>query len=104
MTAKADVENVAPFTITGCLELDEEIFRLKDTTGVEAPKSRSWRSGFLKKRASPIELMDATNTLKLPNYVGQRVAVTGMFMNREMQARSLRPVAASCNRRELKVV
>ena len=96
-TAKADVQNVAPVTITGCLELDEETFWLKDTSGVDAPKSRSWRSGFLKKRPSRIELVDATNTLKLPNYVGQRVAATGMLMNREMRARSLRLDAASCN-------
>ncbi len=41
--------------------------------------------------------MDATNTLKLPNYVGQRVAATGMLMNREMRARSLQRAAASCN-------
>lgn len=101
-TAKADVQSVAPVTITGCLGLDEETFWLKETTGVDAPKSRSWRSGFLKKRPSRIELVDATNTLKLTNYVGQRVAATGMFMNREMQARSLRLVAASCNGRELK--
>ena len=96
-TAKADVQNVAPVTITGCLDLDEETFWLKNTSGVDAPKSRSRRSGFLKKRPSRIEFVDATNALKLPNYVGQRVASTGMLTNREMRARSLRRVAASCN-------
>lgn len=96
-TARADVQNVPPVTITGCLELDKVTFWLKDTTGVDAPKSRSWRSGFLKKRSSQIELVDATNTLQLPNHVGQRVAATGTLMNREMWARSLRQVAASCN-------
>jgi hypothetical protein len=96
-TAKADVPDAPPVTITGCIELDERTFWLKDTSGGDAPKSRSWRSGFLKKRQSPIELVDATNTLKLPSYVGQRVAATGMLMNREMRARSLRRVAASCN-------
>lgn len=96
-TAKADVQNVAPVTITGCLELDEETFWLKDTSGGDPPKSRSWRSGFLKKRPSRIELVDATNTLKLPNYLGQHVAATGMLMNREMRARSLRRVATSCS-------
>jgi len=96
-TAKADVQNVAPVTITGCLELDAETFWLKDTSGVDAPKSRSWRSGFLKKRPSRIELVDATNTLKLSSYVGQRVAATGMLTDREMRARSLQRDAASCN-------
>ena len=85
-----------PVTITGCLELDEETFWLKDAAGVDAPKSRSWRSGFLKRRSSQIELVDAANTLKLPNYVGQRVAATGTLLNREMRARSLQRLAISC--------
>ena len=96
-TAKADAQNVAPVTITGCLELDAETFWLKDTSGMDAPKSRSWKSGFLKKRPSRIELVDSTNTLKLSNYVGQRVAATGMLTDREMRARSLQRDAASCN-------
>ena len=95
-TTKADLEKSVPVTITGCLELDEETFWLKDAAGVDAPKSRSWRSGFLKRRSSQIELVDAANTLKLPNYVGQRVAATGTLMNRGMRARSLQRVAISC--------
>lgn len=93
----ADVQNSAPVTITGCLERDEETIWLKDASGTDAPKSRSWRSGFLKKRSSPIELVDTADTLNLPNYVGQRVAATGMLLNREMRVRSLQRVAASCS-------
>jgi hypothetical protein len=96
-TTQADVQDVAPVTITGCLELDREAFWLKDTSGVEAPKSRSWRSGFLKKRPSRIELVDPANILRLRSYVGQHVAVTGTLMHREIRARTVRRVAASCN-------
>src|SRR5206468_1547345 len=32
--------HAAPVTITGCLELDDETFRLRDTAGTDAPKSR----------------------------------------------------------------
>ena len=32
-------------TVTGCLEKSDEGYRLKDTSGVAAPKSRSWKSG-----------------------------------------------------------
>ena len=41
-------------TITGCLEVSTsgDTFRLTDTEGVDAPKSRSWRSGFFKKRGA----------------------------------------------------
>ena len=86
----------APVTITGCLEHAHETFRLKDTSGVEAAKSRSWKSGFLKKSPASIEVVDAANRLQLPTHVGQRVSVTGMLVDREMQGRSLRRIAASC--------
>jgi hypothetical protein len=87
----------SPVTITGCLEQDDETFRLKNTTGTQAPKSRSWKSGFLKKNPASIEIVDASNKVRLPNHVGQRVVVTGLLVNREMQVRSLRRVATSCN-------
>jgi len=96
--AHAGVQNVPSVTITGCLERDQETFWLKDTSGeVDVPKSRSWRSGFLKKRASRVELVAADNTVKLPDYLGGRVAATGTLMDREMRARSVRRVSTSCN-------
>ena len=70
---------------------------MKNTTGSQAPKSRSWKSGFLKKNPASIEIVDASNKVRLPNHVGQRVVVTGLLVNREMQVRSLRRVATSCN-------
>jgi hypothetical protein len=83
--------------MTGCLERRDETFRLKDTTGVDAPKSRSWRSGFLKKGSASIEVVDAANRLKLTDHIGQRVSVTGMIVDREIQAHSLLRVATSCS-------
>jgi hypothetical protein len=65
-TPNAVVPNVAPVTITGCVELVGGRFWLTDTSGVEAPKSRSWKTGFLKKRPSRIEFVDAIDTLTLP--------------------------------------
>jgi hypothetical protein len=93
---KAAEPNGAPVTITGCLERADETFRLKDATGVDAPRSRSWKSGFLKKGSASIEIVDAANGLKLPDHVGQRVSVTGTLTDRAMQGRSLQRVAASC--------
>jgi hypothetical protein len=84
-------------TITGCLEQNDDTFRLKNTSGAEAPKSRSWKSGFLKKNSSSIEIIDVTNRVQLPSHVGQRVVVTGLLVDREMQVRSLKSVATSCN-------
>ena len=96
-TSKVAVQTMTSVTITGCLANDEDTFVLKDTSGADAPKSRSWKSGFLKKRAATIELFDATNALRLPRYVGQRVAATGMLVNHEMRAQSVQRVAASCS-------
>jgi hypothetical protein len=101
-TAKSPAAESAPgaaagTTMTGCLELDDETFWLKDASGTDVPASRSWKSGFLKKRAARIELVDATQTLKLRAHVGERVAATGILTNREMLARSVRRIATSCN-------
>jgi hypothetical protein len=96
-TSTAAAQTVTSVTITGCLANDEETFWLKDTSGADAPKSRNWKSGFLKKRPAAIELLDATHALRLPNYVGQRVAATGTLVNREMRAHSLQRVGSSCS-------
>jgi hypothetical protein len=95
--ATVSVPKPAPVTISGCLERSDETFRLKDTAGADAPKSRSWKSGFLKKGSASIAVVDASHRLKLPDHVGQRVSVTGSLVDREMQVRSLQRIAASCN-------
>jgi len=88
----------SPVTITGCLEQDHDVFRLKDTDGAEAPQSRSWKSGFLKKRNATITVLDGSSAhrLKLDKHVGERVSVTGPLADKELTARSLARVAASC--------
>ncbi len=85
-------------TVTGCLEFDDDQFRLTDTDGEDVPKSRSWKSGFLKKASAKVEVLDASNRLRLRNHVGQRVSVTGTLLERELQARSVQRIASSCDR------
>jgi hypothetical protein len=82
--------------ITGCLERDGSTYSLKDAAGTDVPQSRSWKSGFLRKDTPSIEIVDAQNRLKLANYVGRRVSVTGLLVDREMIGRSLQWVAGSC--------
>jgi hypothetical protein len=96
--AKATTPSSTLVTITGCLEQRDETFRLKDTDGTDVPKSRTWKTAFLKKGPAPIEVVDAANRLKLNDHVGQRVSVTGNLVEREMQVRSLQRVAASCSK------
>jgi hypothetical protein len=83
-------------TITGCLAREDAAYRLKDTAGDDAPKARSWKSGFLRKGAAPIDLYDSSNRVKLPAHVGQRISVTGELIDREMYVRSLQRVSANC--------
>jgi hypothetical protein len=86
-------------TITGCLEgtSDGEDFRLTETDGAAAPKSRGWRSGFLKKRSAPVSLIAASDASAWRKYIGQRVAVSGVLDSRELQVRSLRPSGGACD-------
>jgi hypothetical protein len=88
-----------PVTITGCLEMttDGREFRLTDTEGDNAPKSRGWRSGFLKKRPSAVELLSPPDPLALRKYVGHRVAATGMLDDRALSMRSFAPAGAACD-------
>lgn len=95
-TSTSGVSPSVPVTITGCLAFDRQAFWLKDTSGADAPKTRSWKTGFLKKRSPSIELVDAGRNLKLPSQVGRRVAATGVLTNGEMRVRSVQRVAASC--------
>ena len=84
-----------PVTITGCLERNDDTYRLTDTSGDLAPKSRSWKSGFLKKRSASIELIDAAH-LRLASFVGRRIETTGVVEDREMRVKTLR-VQGTCD-------
>jgi hypothetical protein len=89
----------ASVTITGCLEtiVNEDRFRLTDIEGADAPKGRSWRSGFLKRRPAPVELVELPDPSGLRKYVGHRVMATGLLTSRELRVRSLEPAGVSCN-------
>ena len=84
-------------TIEGCLVQDADQFQLKNTTGGDAPKGRSWKSGFLHKSSKPVDVLDQTRRLNLARHVGERVTITGILDDRELQGTSLKRVAESCN-------
>lgn len=83
-------------TIAGCLTQDDGRFVLKNVSGEDAPKSRSWKSGFLRKRSQTIELIDQAGTKRLAPYVGQLIETTGVLEDREMRVKSLR-VQGACD-------
>jgi hypothetical protein len=97
--ATSDGRAGAPVTISGCLEMsiDGGTFRLADTEGANAPTVRSWRSGFLKKQAAPVELIDLGDRATARKYVGRRVTATGVLENRDMRVRTLQVSSNACN-------
>jgi len=84
-------------TIEGCLVQDADQFQLKNTSGGDAPRGRSWKSGFLHKSAKTVDVLDQTHRLNLARHVGERVTITGILDDRELQGTSLKRVAESCN-------
>ncbi len=94
-----EITGAGAVTITGCLEttVREDRFRLTDTEGAEAPKARGWRSGFLKKRPAPVELVQAPDKEALLKYVGHRVSATGVLTDRELKVHSFEPAGAACS-------
>src|SRR5436189_150761 len=91
--AAAAVKSVA---VTGCLERAGDSFVLKNAEGTAVAKTRSWKSGFLKRSAPSIDLRDTGNTAHLGSHVGQRVSVSGPLADGEMHVQSLHRVAAAC--------
>ena len=91
----AETQAVAA-TIAGCLAQDAGRFVLKNVSGDDAPKTRSWKSGFLRKRSQTVELIDQAGTKRLAPYVGQRIETTGVLEEREMRVKSLR-VQGACD-------
>ena len=84
-------------TLTGCLEQNHDVFRLKDTEGTDAPKSRNWKTGFLTKHSARITLLDQKNRMKLANHVGERVSVTGMMSEHDLEVGSISRVSNTCD-------
>jgi hypothetical protein len=84
-------------TIEGCLVQDADQFQLKNTAGEDAPAGRSWKSGFLHRSSKTIDVLDQSHRLNLARHVGERVTITGLLDDRELQGTSLKRVAESCN-------
>ncbi len=86
----------ATTTVAGCLERADSGYRLKNTSGADAPRTRSWKTGFFKKSSATIELVDSSGAAHLGSHVGERVSVTGALIDRQIVVHSLRGVAGSC--------
>jgi hypothetical protein len=94
---KSTTQSSAPtVTMTGCIEKRGDSFRLTDTEGDDAPRSRSWKFGFVRRGTVALDLVDGGQTAPF-KHVGERVLVTGTLDDRELTLRSLRRVTDSCS-------
>ena len=92
--ANEQASAAVPATITGCLEHEADTFWLKGVSGTDAPKSRSWKSGFLRKKSSNVALVDKAGGSRLAAFVGRRIETNGALIDREMHVKSLRVLGA----------
>jgi hypothetical protein len=78
--APAAVVPVDPNSVTmiGCLETDGTNYRLADVQGNQATKGRSWKTGFITKKAKPVDLVGAASSLNLKGSIGRKISVVGV--------------------------
>jgi hypothetical protein len=97
--ARVAVAPVQPSdTLTGCLEADGAKYKLTGLQGTQAPKGRSWKTGFITKRSKDVEVVGASASLKLKDHVGHKISVVGVKDgDTHFQARSVKQLAGSCS-------
>lgn len=92
----ADARNA--ITLTGCLEADGRKFMLTDLEGSQAPKGRSWKTGFITKRTKDVEVVGSSSSVKLGDHLGHKVSVVGVKDgDTHLRARSIKQLATSCS-------
>ena len=95
----AAAEKAKTVTLSGCVRNSGErnMFVLTKVDGADAPRARGWKTGYLLKRRSDVQVVSAVSAVRLRDHVGRRVSVTGTLeqKDRTLRARSVR-VLSSC--------
>jgi hypothetical protein len=95
----AAAEKPKSVTLTGCVRgVERNTFILTKVEGTDAPRARGWKTGYLLKRRSNVEVVSGGPSVRLRDHVGRRVSVTGTLEHKEhaqIKARAIR-VLSSC--------
>jgi hypothetical protein len=95
--AVAPLELADSVTLTGCLEADGRKYKLTDLEGAQAPKGRSWKTGFVTKKSKDVEIV-GTSAVKLGDHIGRKVSIVGVKDgDTHLTARSIKQLAAPCS-------
>jgi hypothetical protein len=87
-------------TLTGCVRsaAERNVFVLTKVDGADAPRARGWKTGYLLKRPSNLEVVPGVSSIRLRDHVGRRVTVTGTLEQKDraqIRARTIR-IVSSC--------
>jgi hypothetical protein len=100
-SAALAADKVKTVTVTGCVKHGGErnTYVLTKVEGADAPKSRGWKTGYILKRRSNLDVVAAASSVRLKDHVGRRVSVTGTVEDKDrtqLKARSVR-VLSTCS-------
>jgi hypothetical protein len=93
---KAPAKSTGPVSMTGCLRVDGSSYVLSGLKGDQAPRARSWKTGYIIKTTKDVVLSPAAG-MKLQDHVGRQVTVVGVVDGAHMTARTIRRIATSCS-------
>lgn len=96
--AKRAAAAASDVTYIGCLRVEDDgkRFMLTEVGGKDAPKARSWKTAFITKKAGKLRIVTAEPRLKLRDHVGRTVQITGRRQDKELRARTIKVVGATC--------
>jgi len=87
-------EKTKTVTLTGCVRgVERNTFVLTKVEGADAPKARGWKTGYIVKRRSNVEVVPGVASIRLKDHVGRRVSVSGTLEQKDrtqIRARSIR--------------
>lgn len=93
---KADKPKVV--TLTGCVRNGGEgnAFVLTKVEGADAPRARGWKTGYLLKRRTNVDVVAGSSSIRLKDHVGRRVRVNGTLEQKDgaqLKVRSIRALS-----------
>lgn len=97
-TASAPAQRASAASLTGCLHADGDKFKLSELEGTQAPKGRSWKTGFIVKTTKDVEVVGASSSVNLGDQIGRKVTITGTRDGeRHFKAQSVKQVSPVCS-------
>ena len=86
-------------TLSGCVRNggEDNGFVLTKVEGADAPRARGWKTGYLLKRRTNVDVVAGSSSIRLKDHVGRRVTVNGTLEQKEraqVKVRSIRVLSA----------